>query len=174
MTEKRYKCNKAVIPIVLFFTFCIFHCSAFAATLQGGVAFDVKSARDYVQDGIPDGVRVEQAYVFSNSDAVKKKVCSYNNIGEVIATTVTYKNEPDKAYIYGRSNQLIYVDQYDRNIDEYPHRGYRYDTNGQLTLTSLTVSANEMFRFDPNGKLLAHSVYGVIYDEQGNVIGHRK
>ena len=69
---------------------------------------------------------------------------------------------------------FIYVEKYDRPVNEYPHRGYRYDLSGNLVLTSLTVSKNEMFRFEPDGTLVVHSINGVIYDEQGNVIGRAK
>jgi len=31
-----------------------------------------------------------------------------------------------------------------------------------------------MFRFTPDGELIAHAINGVIYDENGNVIGTAK
>lgn len=142
--------------------------------LKGGVSFDVNSAREYLQKGQSDSIEISGPYTFKDDNKVQKKVYSYNNNGAVTGITVQYKNEPNKAYIYGKNNNLIYIDKYDKPINIYPHRGYRYNLDGKLILTSLTVSKNELFRFSPEGKLIAHSVNGIIYDENGNVIGSGK
>lgn len=157
------------ILIFLIFTNC-----AFAIELEGGVKYNVDSARDYVQEGLPDSANISQNYFTFQAKDAQKVVYSHNTAGEVVGITVQYINEPTKAYIYGRNKTLIYMDQYDKSVDIYPHRGYRYDLNGKLDLTSLTVSKAEQFRFSPSGKLLAHSVNGVIYDENGTVIGTGK
>ena len=157
--------------LILFF---IFGGGVFATELQGGVSFNVDSARDYLQEAQTDSIEISGPYNFKNSTKVQKKVYSYNNNGDVIGITVQYKKDSDKAYIYGRDNNLIYVDKYDKSVDIYPHRGYRYNLEGKLILSSLTVSKTEQFRFSPEGKLIAHSINGVIYDENGNVIGTGK
>lgn len=145
-----------------------------ALELQGGVKYSVDSARDYIQEGLPDNVNIPEKYYQLQSDNVEKTVYSYNNSHEIIGITVAYINEPAKAYIYNKNGTLIYMDKYDKPVNVYPHRGYRYDLNGKLILTSLTVSKNELFRFSPNGSLLVHSVNGIIYDKNGNVIGSGK
>lgn len=145
--------------------------SVFATEIQGGVSFTVDSAREYVQEGQADNITVSGHAQFENDNTVKKALYSYNNEGDVVGITVLYKNELNKAYIYGPSKQLKYVEKYDKNVDVYPHRGYRYNLDGKLVVTSLTVSKNELFRFSPDGKLIVHSINGVIYDENGNVIG---
>ena len=61
-----------------------------------------------------------------------------------------------------------------RSVSQSRYRGYRYDLNGTLILTSLTVSKKELFRFTPEGQLLVHSINGIIYDENGRVIGRAK
>ena len=138
--------------------------------LEGGVSYTVDSARDYVQEAQADNIQITGPFQFQ-ADNVEKTVYSYNNAGEVVGITVQYINEPTKAYIYDRNNNLIYMDKYDKPVSVYPHRGYRYNLQGKLTLTSLTVSKNEMFRFTPDGELLVHSINGVMYDEGGMVIG---
>lgn len=155
-------------------SFLIFTNCAFAVELQGGVKYSVDSARDYVQDGIPDGVEISDDYYKFQAKSADKVVYSYNNSNEVVGITVQYINEPMMSYIYGRDKTLLYVNKYDKSVNIYPHRGYRYDLNGKLDLTSLIVSPSEQFRFSPSGKLLAHSVNGVIYDENNAVIGHGK
>ena len=164
--------NRIIYILISLF---IFANSTFAIELQGGVAFDVNSARDYVQDGQADNLDNINAsgseYFNDDENAIERKVYSYNNNNEVIGITIQYKNEPDKSYIYGKNNNLIYIEKYDRRVSVYPHRGYRYNLDGKLLLTSLTVSKNEMFRFTPEGQLLAHSINGIIYDESGNAIG---
>ena len=159
--------------IYLVFSFLIFTNCAFALELEGGVKYTVDSARDYIQQGQIDSIDVSGPFQLQE-DNTEKVVYSYNNAGMVIGITVQYIGEPTKAYIYGRDKTLIYTEKYDKPTDVYPHRGYRYDMQGKLNLTSLTVSKNEMFRFSPQGELLAHSINGVIYDENGNKIGTAK
>lgn len=147
--------------------------TAFAQELQGGVSYTVDSARDYLQEGLPDGIKIPNNYYQPQADKVEKMVTSYNNAGEVVGVTVQYVGEPTKAYIYKKGN-LSYVEKYDKPINIYPHRGYRYNLGGQIVSTSLSVSKNELFRFDSSGKLLVHSISGIIYDENGNAIGKAK
>lgn len=143
----------------------------FAIELQGGVKFNVDSARDYVREGQSNTIQITGHDYFQNDDTVGRIVYSYNNEKEIVGITVQYKNDSKMAYIYGKNNNLKYVEKYDRDVNLYPHRGYRYNLDGKLILTSLTVSKDEMFRFTPEGKLLAHSMNGIIYDESGNPIG---
>lgn len=160
--------------LYLLISFLIFFNCAFGIELHGGVKYSVDSAREYIQEGLPDNVNIPENYYQLQSDNVEKTVYSYNNAHEIVGITVAYINEPAKAYIYNKNGTLIYMDKYDKPVNVYPHRGYRYDLNGKLILTSLTVSKNELFRFSPNGALLVHSVNGIIYDENGNVIGSGK
>lgn len=143
---------------------------AFSKIIEGGVRFDVDSAREYVQDGQQNNIEIVGHATF-DSNNVSKLVYSYNNSHAIIGITVQYKGESDRAYIYGPDNRLKYVDKYDRDVNLYPHRGYRYNLAGELVDTSLTVSRTEKFRFSPEGKLIAHSLKGIIYDENGKIIG---
>ena len=165
------KLNKIILLLAL----CHFLVAPSKATeLQvGGVSYDVNSARQYVQKGQRDNVEITGPFQLKESN-VEKVVYSYNNDGEVIASTVQYINDNQNAYIYDRNRTLVYVEKYDRPVHIYPHRGYRYRLDGTLDLTSLTVSKNECFRFSPDGKLIAHSLNGTIYDENGNIIGKAK
>jgi len=163
---------KRIIHLLIYLLiFAIPTCSTFASELQGGVVYDVNSAREYVNEGLVGNIDISGSSHFVDDNKVQKVVYSRNNSGEIVGITVQYKNEPDKAYIYSKDYNLIYVDKYDKPVDVYPHRGYRYNLNGNLTLTSLTVSKSEQFRFSPDGELIAHAVKGIIYDEGGNVIG---
>lgn len=160
--------KRIIYLLILFLTLTNF---AVATELQvGGVSFDVNSAREYVQEGQRDNVEISGPSKFE-PNKIEKFVYSYNNNNEVVGITVQYANEPDKAYIYDKNKNLIYVEKYDKPINIYPHRGYRYKLDGKLDLTSLSVSKDEHFRFSPNGRLIAHSINGTIYDESGNVIG---
>lgn len=158
--------------LIYLFTFLlIFLSHTFAIELEGGVSFNVNSARKYVKEGQVDSIKISDHYYFEQNDSVGKVVYSNNKSGKVIAATVQYKDDPTTAYIYSNYNTLIYVEKYDKSINLYPHRGYRYNLEGKLVSTSLTVSSDELFRFTPEGKLLAHSVKGIIYDENGKKIG---
>lgn len=146
-----------------------------AVTLDGGVKYTAKTAREYVFSDIPQfKLDANIPYYFKQGNNIFDYVYSYDNFNNPIAVTVVYKNELNKAYIYDKNKKLIYVDIYDKNTTIYPHRGYRYNMQGNLVLTSLSINKNEHFRFDANGNLLAHSINDVIYDENGNQIGHSR
>lgn len=155
------------------FSFLFFIAPCISIEIQGGVSYTVDSARDYLQDGQPDNIQISGPYTLQANN-VEKLVYSYNNQKQIVGITVQYKGEENKAYIYNAAQKLIYIDKYDKPINVYPHRGYRYNLEGKLVLTSLSVSKNELFRFDPKGNLLAHSINGIIYDENGEVIGSGK
>ncbi|MDD3435568.1 MAG: hypothetical protein PHC64_00290 [Candidatus Gastranaerophilales bacterium] len=156
--------------ICLMALFLMFNLPAFSTELEGGVTFNVDSAREYVQEGQKDNIDISGP-IKLETDNIEKIVYSKNTLGEIIGITVQYKGEPDRAYIYDKNKNLIYFEKYDKPVSIYPHRGYRYNLKGQLVLTSLTVSKDEMFRFNPQGKLIVHSINGVIYDENGQIIG---
>ena len=163
--------KKLFLSLIFFSVICL---NGGATELKGEISYTVDSARTYLQEGEPSGVNIpSQRYSFS-AENTQRVVYSHNNSGDVIGITVQYINENSKAYIYNGKGKLIYVDIYDKPVYIYPHRGYRYDTQGNLNLTSLSVSKNELFRFSPDGKLIAHSVNGIIYDENGSVIGRGK
>lgn len=162
---------KKFVYILMFLLIC--NTPVFSTQLQGGVSFTVDSAREYLQQGQSDSTDVAGPYQFQ-ADNAEKVVYSYNNSGQVTGITVQYINEPRKAYIYNKDGNLIYLDKYDKSVDLYPHRGYRYNLEGKLILKTLTVSKKEQFRFSPEGKLVAHAIGGVIYDENGKVIGRAK
>ena len=166
---KRNRMKKFIYLLALFLIFT----PAYAAELKGGVSYTVDSARNYLREEQVNNIEITGPMQFESGNT-EKVVYSYSPEGEIIGITVQYINEPNKAYIYNKRGSLIYVDKYDRSVNIYPHRGYRYNLDGKLILTSLTVSKDEMFRFSPDGKLIAHSINGIIYDENSKVIGHGK
>lgn len=146
-----------------------------AVTLDGGVKYTTQSAREYVFSAIPQfKLDANTPYYFKRGNNIERLIYSYDNFNNIIGITVLYKNELNKTYIYDKDKNLIYIDIYDKNTNIYPHRGYRYNLQGKLILTSLSVSKNEHFRFDYQGNLIAHSVNDIIYDENGRQIGHSK
>lgn len=160
---------KKIIYLIIIFLFC--SNTVFSIELEGGVKYSVDEAREYIQEGQENNIDIIGHATFDENDSnIEKIVYSYNNSHEVVGVTVQYKGEMNLAYIYVK-NKLKYVDKYDRNVNFYPHRGYRYNIAGELVSTSLSVSKKEHFRFTPEGKLLAHSINGIIYDENGKAIG---
>ena len=159
--------------LILLFLFFAISCSSFSIELTGGVTYTVNSARDYLFQNIPKP-NISSNYIFARTSNVEKVIYSYDTDNRVIGITVLYKDDFTQAYIYDENKKLIYVDKYDKNVNLYPHRGYRYNMQSKLILTSLSVSKNEHFRFDSQGNLIAHSINNIIYDENGNVIGSSK
>lgn len=159
--------------LILLIICLMFVPACLAVTLDGGIKFNTDSAREYVFQDIPQfRLNANTPYYFKRGNNIEKIIYSYDNYNNIVGITVQYKNELNKAYIYNREKNLIYVDIYDKNTSLYPHRGYRYNMQGKLVLTSLSINKDEHFRFDYQGNLIAHSINGIIYDEKGNQIGH--
>ena len=146
--------------------------NCFATTIDGGVKYDVNSAREYVFSDMPQfKLNADTPYYIKRGPNIGHLIYSYDNNNNILATTVQYKNELNRAYIYNKEKNLIYIDIYDKNTSQYPHRGYRYNMQGKLILTSLSISKNEHYRFDYMGNLISYTKNKIIYDENGKQIG---
>ena len=164
---------KKIIITLLLLMFISGNC--FGATIEGGVKFDTQSAREYVfQEISPFKLSADTPYFFKRGTNIERLIYSYDNFNNIIGITVLYKNELNKAYIYNKDKNLIYIDIYDKNTNQYPHKGYRYNLQGKLILTSLSVSKDEHYRFDYQGNLLSHTKGNIIYDENDKQIGTTK
>ena len=159
--------NKFILSLGLIL---IFSQIAFADELQGGITYDVNSARVYVQDGqVSDIGQQSNLYYSSNgSDADIRYGYKANNVPD--GFVVRYKDDLTRAYIYGMDNKLKYVDKYDKSSDIFPHRGYKYAPSGKLVNTSLSISKGNSFVFTPKGKLIARFVDGIGYLGNTNIV----
>ena len=161
----------------------IFGMSVRAEVLQGGISYDVNSARNELLDGI--NYTIDSKYI-------NNFICDteYNqNIGYILQgltelkdrtlayfsdnTYAVYKHsDPYHVYYYNKDGILNYVEKKDGL--NYPYKTYKYDTNKKLVNMSMRVSKAETFIYSKDGKLLAHWLKDKAYDEKGNVIMKRK
>lgn len=143
---------------------------AFSQELQGGVTYDVNSARAYVQDGQQSDIGQQSNLYYSSNGNDADIIYIYDTNGVPNAFVAQYKDDNRKAYFYGMNNKLQYVDKYDKPPEVYPHRAYRYTTKGKLATTALMTSKNNGFVFTPKGKLTVRLVDGVGYLGNSNII----
>jgi len=155
---------------ILLITLLFFLSPVYAEELQGGVTYDVNSARAYVQDGQISDIGQQSNLYYSNNGSTDDIIYGYsaNNVPECF--TVRYNDDLTRDYIYGMNNKLLYVIKNDRPTTEFPHRGYRYNTKGKLINTTLMTSKNNGFTFSPSGKLLGRLIGGVGYLGNTNIV----
>lgn len=144
---------------------------AFSQELQGGVTYDVNSARAYVQEGQEDTIFVGNNFYFDGVNAKDVDVMYvYNSNGTPNSFNVRYKDDLKRSYCYGMNNKLIDVAKYDKDSTIYPHRVYTYAPDGKLINTSLMISKGNGFVFTPKGKLVVRIVDHTGYLGNTNII----
>lgn len=151
--------------------------------LQGGVTYDVNSAReDLLQHSNNkfDKTLVQSFYRDYYYDDNK----TYNQSGKVSMQNrilaffsdstygVMYTAIPLYVWYYSKDGTLIYMEK--KDSEDYPHKAYKYTPSGLLMNMSLRVSKEETYIFTPAGKLVAHWIGENAYDEDNNVIMTRR
>ena len=161
----------------------IFGISANAEVLQGGVSYDVNSARNELLDGINytiDSKYINGFYYDSEHDKnvgfilqglteLKDRTLAYFSDGTY---AVSKHDDPYHVYYYSGDGVLNYIEEKDGL--NYPYKTYKYNTSKKLVNMSMRVSKGETFIYTKDGKLLAHWLKDKAYDESGNVIMKRK
>lgn len=148
----------------------LFTQSAFATELQGGISFDVNSARQYVQQGQIDDIGPQGHLYYDGNSSNADIIYTYSANNVPIGFNIQYKDDLTTSYVYGMDNRLRYIDKYDKPTNIYPHRGYRYTPDGKLYNTGLTISKYNGFIFKPNGKLRTRIVNGFCYLGNTNIL----
>lgn len=172
--------KKIILLILLIITI---HSPVNAEVLQGGVSFDVNSAREELlkfSDNKIDKTLVQSFYrdYYYNENQTYKLSADKELKNRVLAffsdTTygVMYNAIPLYVWYYSKDGDLIYMEKKDST--EYPYKSYKYTPSGLLMNMSLRVSKEEAFVYTPAGKLIAHWIGPNAYDEENNVIMTRK
>lgn len=154
-----------------------------AEVLQGGVTYDVNSAREELlkfSGNDFDKTLVEnfkRDYYYNENQTYKLKANAKlsNRVLAFFSDTtygVMYNAIPLYVWYYAKDGRLIYVEKKDST--EYPFKSYKYTPTGLLMNMTLRVSKEEAFIYTPAGKLVAHWIGPNAYDEDNNVIMTRE
>ena len=85
---------------------------------------------------------------------------------------VQYNDDPLYSWYYSSSGRLMNFTR--KDSDGYPCKITKFKPDGTIINQGYRVSDKESFLFSPNGKLLAHWVGEICYDEYNNIIMTRK
>lgn len=161
----------------------IFGISANAEVLQGGISYDINSARTELMDTVSYNIdpKFVDNFIFDleheqnvnfmleGMTELKDRTLAYFSDN----TYAVYKHiDPYHVYYYDKNGMLNYVEE--KESLKYPYKSYKYDISKKLVNMSMRVSDAETFIYSKDGKLLAHWLKDKAYDEQGNVIMKRK
>lgn len=154
-----------------------------AAVLEGGVDYNVNSAREALLEN--SGINIDANLIKSHiRDLQHKEHVLYISLEKVelkdrilaffsdSTYAVMYNNDPLHVWYYTLNGDLLYAEKKDRV--QYPYKSYKYNTSGRLINMSLRVSKGETFIYSPDGKLIAHWIGAKAYDESNRVIMTRK
>lgn len=87
---------------------------------------------------------------------------------------VKYADDKFHTFYYKNSGKFDKIDILDKPNDEYPHKSVTYNSNGDLTSTTMHVSKYEQYVYFPNGTLGQHWQGQYCYDGNGNFLMTRK
>jgi len=158
--------------------------------LTGFVSYTVESAKRIAFDGIEkkldkakilpyrvDSNNKENQYVLKNGLRLKDRtVMSFQMYNEKInGYVVIYHDSPEYAYYYTSGGYLVAIDLDDKFKENiFPYKIGKYSPlTGNLISVALYVSDDEQYAYTKNGKLKAHWVGSIGYNEKGKIIAKR-
>ena len=171
---------KKFICLLIIFVFTV--CAAQSVTLSGGVSYTVNEARQIAFDGVPkkiDMSKYKEYFVDKNFEKNMKLLNEGKTRyrGRILAFfsnqtySVCYTKNRRIAYYYSKIGLLEFIDITYK--ETFPQKSVTYDINGNIDSVVLSVSVDEQFIFDTNGKLGVHWIGKNGYDENGIVFGVR-
>lgn len=181
--------KRFILILMLFFALPAFSQAEENSTvLNGSIQYTVDSARKLAFSGLSlklDKKELEPFWSDKNRDenvaAIKSRkefadryIMSFSS-GIVKGYAVTYKNKPEYSYYYTQGGYLAAVD-FDPNSDKeiFPYKVGKYDAFGRLISVGLYISEEEQYSYTKSGKLKAHWVGDIGYNDKGRVIANRK
>ena len=167
--------------ILLIVVLCVAQ-TAIGFTIKGGVSYTVNEARQIAFDGVPkkiDMSKYKEYFVDKNYEKNMKLLNEGKTRyrGRILAFfsnqtySVCYTKNRRIAYYYSKIGLLEFIDITYK--ETFPQKSVTYDINGNIDSVVLSVSVDEQFIFDTNGKLGVHWIGKNGYDENGIVFGVR-
>lgn len=158
--------------------------------LHGSVQYTVESARKMAFEGIDlklDKKLLEEYLIDENNkenrEAIKKGIQINGRTlmsfvmakGMVKGYALVYDEKPEYVFYYSTSGYLIAVDIDKKfNEDVFPYKVGKYNpVTGNLVSIGVYVSEEEQYVYNKNGKLKAHWVGNIGYNEKGRPIATR-
>lgn len=159
--------------------------------LHGSVAYTVESARKMAFEGLDlrlDKKLLEPYLIDENNKENREAIKNGRQIkgrnimsfimakGMVKGYAIVYDDKPEYVYYYSNGGYLIAVDL-DKKYNEasYPYKMGKYSAvTGNLVSIGLYISEEEQYVYTKNGKLKAHWVGNIGYNEKGRPIASRE
>ena len=135
---------------------------------------DKKQLTDYLYD---ENNKENRAAIKTNQQIEGRSIMSFNAVkGVVRGYAITYDNNPQYTYYYSTSGYLICVDINNQlNSTEFPFTIGKYNPlTGNLISVGFYVSETEQYVYSKNGKLKAHWIDKIGYNEKGKPIAKRE
>ena len=173
--------NKLILFIFIFFSINI--CSYADIVLEGGVKYDVDTARTeltyypppnprlaIINENLYDkNIQENVIYLLKGNVKLKDRELAFfsdNTYG------VIYKKNKQQVFYYDATGMLMFLEI--RDSLSYPYKSYKYNTKGELVNMGLRVSHEETFIYKPDGTLIAHWIKNLGFDAHGNIIMKRQ
>ena len=136
---------------------------------------DLKIDKNILKDYLVDINNKENRNALANGITVAgREIMSFQTTkGLVRGYTIVYDNEPQHVYYYSTGGYLVGFD-INNNLDNFPYKvGKYHPITGNLISVAFYVSETEQYVYNKNGKLKAHWVDDIAYNEKGKIIAKR-
>lgn len=182
--------KKLFIILAILFIFSPNAFSENETLLQGSVSYTVDSARELAFEGLDMKLDKELLKPYLEDENNKENRLAIKNGTQIEGRTImsfvmakglikgyalVYDDKPEYVYYYSNGGYLIAVDANQKyNEDVYPYKVGKYSAvTGNLVSIGFYVSDDEQYVYSKNGKLKAHWVGNIGYNENGRPIATR-
>ena len=179
--------KKIILLALIFFSF-ILPVKSNEKLLTGSVVYTLETAKEEAFQGLDlkvdknifkdyliDVNNKENRNVLASGVSIDgREIMSFQTTkGLVRGYTVVYDKEPHYVYYYSTSGYLVGFD-INNNSNNFPYKvGKYHPITGNLISVALYISETEQYVYNKNGKLKAHWVDEIAYNEKGKIIAKR-
>lgn len=179
--------KKVLLALSLLLLNCC-NCFADDVKLQGGVVYNVKTAKEKAFEGL--SLKLDKTFLKDylmdanleqNKEILKTGVqkddrilMSFDIYDFVKGYVVVYEDKPEYAFYYTNKGYLVAVDVSKYWGSDFPYRVGKYNpVTGNLISIGLYVSDDEQFVYNKKGNLKAHWIDDIGYNAKGKPIAKR-
>ena len=104
-----------------------------------------------------------------------RKLAGFYLFGKLLyAYAIRYENNKKHIYYYDAMGGLRYIDNLEKDYDQYPYKAYQYNNLGKLKGVTYYISEYDQYAFKANGEFYCRWYQDKCYDKRAKMTLTRK